>query len=117
MAKIIWSYDLTTKTLVGDGVQVDDDYTLKDNETFVAPVDGLLAPIKWTGSEWQGVDIVTWQAAHPVPVSTTAQALAALSYQVMQGQQTITQNQDTITALQQSNAQLAYQVMTNGGNA
>lgn len=52
---------------------------------------------------------------HPVPASATNQALAALSYQVMEGQQTIAQNQDTITALQQSNAQIAYQLMTQQG--
>lgn len=60
--KLVWKYDLETKELIGNGVEVGDDYALKVNETFVIPQEGLLEPIVFNGSEWTGANFDDWIA-------------------------------------------------------
>ncbi len=43
----------------------EDDYQLKDNETFKKPQDGLYEPIKWNGTDWVGTPKEVWEAAQP----------------------------------------------------
>lgn len=131
MTKVVYMYDQTSREFKGSKTIDDDNYVVQAGETEIKPVDGLYQPVTWNGTEWVGTDKEVWEAEQdeayqeylkehpeyaPQPTATEA-ALAALSYQQMQNQQTITKNQQEISDLQKANAQLAYQVMTttNGG--
>jgi hypothetical protein len=126
----VYMYDPSTFVFTGSKL-VDDGYQLQEGETALQPTDGLYQPIKFSNNTWVGTPQADWETQqkadyeayikeHPEDApqpSATETALAALSYQQMQNQQTITENQQTISDLQTANAQLAYQVMTttNGG--
>lgn len=116
--KILYFYDPETKEkidsqekVVPDGFQI----TTEQNATFVAPNQGLWAPLKFDeiNQKWIGTAGADYRAAHPAPAATPTDAqqqLAALAYQQMTTQQ-------TITDLQAQNAQMAYQLMTTQGGA
>ncbi|MCQ0055474.1 hypothetical protein [Pediococcus acidilactici] len=71
MSKLVWKYDLETKELIGNGVEVADDYSLKDGETFATPEEGLFPPITFNGTEWEGVTYEEWLKANPIVVKPT----------------------------------------------
>ena len=111
---VVYGFDAESKELTTTKV-VRNDYKLSDNETNVAPEQGLYTPITWDGNQWQGTDEATYQARvdveaakylvdHPVTPSATDTAIAQLAYQRMQ-------DQATISDLQTQNAQIAYQLM------
>lgn len=114
--KLLYFYDPETKVkLDGQEKVVPDDFkiTTEQSATLVDPDQGLWAPLKFDeiNQKWIGTAEADYQAAHPAPAASptdTQQQLAALSYQ-----QIITQQ--TITDLQKQNAQMAYQLMTAQG--
>lgn len=66
---------------------VEDDYQLKDNETFKKPQDGLYEPIKWNGTDWVGTPKEVWEANQPkVEIKPTDQQKlnAATNLQIAQ---------------------------------
>lgn len=69
--KLVWKYDLETKELIGNGVEVADDYVLKDGETFATPEEGLLPPVIFNGEKWEGVTYEEWLKANPIVVNPT----------------------------------------------
>lgn len=64
--KLVWKYDLETKELIGNGVEVADDYALKDGETFVTPEEGLLTPVTFNGEKWEGMTYEEWIKDNPI---------------------------------------------------
>lgn len=117
--KIVYMFD-TAGTFLG-GKKVTDDYQLQSGETEIKPTTELYNPV-WNGTAWTGMTQSDWQAKQeqddkalfeqiPLPSnqpSATETQMAALAYQQM-----ITQK--TITNLQTQNAQMAYQLMTAQG--
>lgn len=62
MSKLVWGFDPESRRIVGNGVEVSDNYVLQNNETFVTPQVGLLEPIVFNGSEWTGANFDDWIA-------------------------------------------------------
>ena len=60
MSKLVWDFDPESRRIVGNGVEVPDNYVLQNNETFVTPQGGLLEPIVFNGSEWTGANFDDW---------------------------------------------------------
>jgi len=83
------------------------DYQLKDCETKIVP-ENILEPAKIINGEWVSATAEEHSSLFNLKPSPTQQQLAALAYQQMTSQQ-------TITDLQTQNAQMAYQLMTQGG--
>lgn len=116
--KLLYFYDPDTKEkLDGQEKVVPDNFKITDEQsaTLVAPEQGLWAPLKFDeiNQKWIGTAEADYRATHPAPAATPTDAqqqLAALSYQQMITQQ-------TITDLQKQNAQTAYQLMTAQGGA
>lgn len=117
--KIVYMFD-ATGDFIG-GKKVIDDYLVKSGETEIKPTTELYNPV-WNGTAWTGMTQSDWQEKQeqddkalfeqiPLPSNQPSAAetqLAALAYQQM-----ITQK--TITDLQTQNAQMAYRLMTQGG--
>lgn len=61
--KAIYRFD-ANQVFLGSNI-VEDNYTLKPNETFVKPTDGLYEPIKWNGTAWVGTSKEDYEKAHP----------------------------------------------------
>ena len=91
--KLVWKYDLATKGLIGNGVEVADDYPLKDGETFATPKEGLFPPITFNGTEWEGTTFEDWLKANPVTPepSQLQQVVMQQSAQIVQMQALIMQ--------------------------
>lgn len=66
MSKLVWRYDVNTRQLVGNGVEVTDEYVLKDGETFDTPEEGLFPPITFNGTKWEGTTFEDWLKANQV---------------------------------------------------
>ncbi|MFV0982507.1 hypothetical protein [Latilactobacillus phage TMW 1.1393 P1] len=66
MSKLVWKYNSETKELIGNGVEVADNYVLKDGETFVTPEEGLLPPVTFNGEKWEGVTYEEWLKANQI---------------------------------------------------
>lgn len=66
--KAIYRFD-ASQVFLGSNI-VEDDYTLKPNETFVKPTDGLYEPIKWNGTAWVGTSKEDYEKAHPASTAT-----------------------------------------------
>lgn len=117
--KIVYMFDDAGYFL--GGKKVTDDYQLQSGETEIKPTTELYNPV-WNGAAWTGMTQSDWQAKQEqddkalfeqIPLSSnqpsaTETQLAALAYQQMTTQQ-------TITDLQAQNAQMAYNLMTQGG--
>ncbi|MEK1393016.1 hypothetical protein HCZ03_00540 [Limosilactobacillus fermentum] len=101
MSKLIWRYDVNTKQLVGNGIEVDDNYALKDGETWETPGDGLLPPITFNGKEWEGATFENWLKANPVTLEPTQ-----MQQVVMQQSQQIALLQSTMMSQNQANVKL-----------
>ena len=101
MSKLIWKYDLNTKQLIGNGVEVADDYVLKDGETFDTPGDGLLPPITFNGTEWEGTSFADWSKANSVTPepSKMEQIVMQQSAQIVQMQKLMMQYGQDIASL------------------
>ena len=89
--KLVWRYDLDTKELIGNGVEVADDYALKDGETFVTPEEGLFPPVTFNGEKWEGVTYEEWLKANPMVAKPTE-----VQKIVMQQAKTIAQMQQML---------------------
>lgn len=105
MSKLVWTYDPTTKVLVGSGKQVSDDYLLQSSETFMEPEAGLIAPLIWDGTKWTGtsIDDVLLQP-HPTPQD---QINAQLTKQLAAVTKTAETTQSAVVALTKQLAEQA----------
>ncbi|AVW08128.1 hypothetical protein DA076_10465 [Lactiplantibacillus plantarum] len=83
------------------------DYQLKDCETEIVP-ENILEPAKIINGKWISATAEEHSSLFNLKPSPMHQQLAALAYQQMTAQQ-------TITNLQAQNAQMAYQLMTAQG--
>ena len=101
MSKLIWKYDLNTKQLVGNGIEVDDNYVLKDGETWETPGECLLPPITFNGTEWEGTTFEDWSKANPITPepSQMQQVVMHQSAQIIQMQKLMMQYGEDITSL------------------
>lgn len=104
--KLVWKYDLETKELIGNGVEVADNYVLKDGETFVTPEEGLFLPINFNGTKWEGVTYEEWLKANPIVVKPTEMQKIVMqqSKTIAQIQQMLMQQNKEITELKGANA-------------
>ena len=101
MSKLIWKYDLNTKQLVGNGIEVADNYVLKDGETWETPGECLLPPITFNGTEWEGTTFEDWSKANPVipEPSQIQQVVMQQSAQIIQMQKLMMQYGEDIASL------------------
>lgn len=99
--KLVWKYDLKTKGLIGNGVEVADDYALKDGETFATPEEGLFSPITFNGTKWEGVAFEDWLKENQVAPepSQLQQIVMQQSAQIVQMQALIMQYGKDIATL------------------
>ena len=92
MTKAVFKYDLKTKEFAGSLV-VDDNYTLADGETEIAPEQGLYQPATFDGTKWVGTDKEVYDAEqeklhqaylaeHPIQPDASDTAIAQLTLQI-----------------------------------
>ncbi|MEK1316043.1 hypothetical protein HCY06_00215 [Limosilactobacillus fermentum] len=110
--KLVWKYDLATKGLIGNGIEVADDYVLQDGETFATPEEGLFPPITFNGTEWEGVTFEDWLKANPVipEPSKLQQVMMWQSQQIVLLQSTMMSQNQANVKLQATNQQQGKQI-------
>ena len=110
MSKAVYTWD--SNNHFNASKLVDDDYELKDNETFTKPEDGLYAAT-WNGSAWVGTPKETWEANQPkIDVQPSAQQKlnATLTTQMAQLMADNKKQQQINAQLTLQNAQLAQKL-------
>ncbi|MFC6202560.1 hypothetical protein ACFP1L_11870 [Lactiplantibacillus nangangensis] len=98
--KVLYFYDEGTGIFDhSELVTVDDEFTLPENATFVAPVNGSYEPIHINDDKtaWIGTPKEEWMAAHPAPAPTPTPEQTAQATLMLQMAQTKT-TQDKFNA-------------------
>ena len=54
LSKLIWRYDEKGLMVGKEGIEVEDNYVLKDRETDIRPKDKLIPPLQFVNNDWHG---------------------------------------------------------------